>query len=96
MTTTNPSPKSARIETRVSSEQKELIERAAAYTGRTLSDFVIAHVEVAAKKVIAEHERLHLDQTQSRMLVDALLSAKKPNKQLKLAMDNYRKRVESR
>ena len=96
MTTTNPSPKSARIETRVSSEQKELIERAAAYTGRTLSDFVIAHVEVAAKKVIEEHERLHLDQTQSRMLVDALLSAKKPNKQLKLAMDNYRKRVESR
>ena len=96
MTTTNPSPKSARIETRVSSEQKDLIERAAAYTGRTLSDFVIAHVEVAAKKVIEEHERLHLDQTQSRMLVDALLSAKKPNKQLKLAMDNYRKRVESR
>jgi len=96
MPTANPSPKSARIETRVSSEQKELIERAAAYSGRTLSDFVIAHVEVAAKKVIEEHERLHLDQTQSRMLVDALLSAKKPNKQLKLAMDNYRKRVESR
>lgn len=96
MATVNPSPKSARIETRVSSEQKELIERAAAYTGRTVSDFVIAHVEVAAKKVIEEHERLHLDQTQSRMLVDALMSAKKPNKKLKLAMDNYRKQVESR
>lgn len=96
MATANPSPKSARIETRVSSEQKELIERAAAYTGRTVSDFVIAHVEIAAKKMIDEHERLHLDQTQSRMLVDALLSAKKPNKKLKLAMDNYRKQVESR
>ena len=96
MATANPSPKSARIETRVSSEQKELIERAAAYTGRTVSDFVIAHVEVAAKKVIEEHERLQLDQTQSRMLVDALMSAKKPNKKLKLAMVNYHKRVESR
>ncbi len=96
MATANPFPKSARIETRVSSEQKELIERAAAYTGRTISDFVVAHVEVAAKKVIEEHERLRLDQTQSRMLVEALLSAKKPNKNLKLAMDNYRQRVESR
>ena len=96
MATANPSPKSARIETRVSPEQKELIERAAAYTGRTISDFVVAHVEVAAKKVIEEHERVRLDQTQSRMLVEALLSAKKPNKNLKLAMDNYRKQVESR
>jgi len=96
MATVNPTPKSARIETRVSSEQKELIERAAAYTGRTVSDFVVAHVEVAAKKVIEEHERLRLDQTQSRILVEALLSAKKPNKNLKLAMENYRKRVESR
>jgi len=96
MAKVNPTPKSARIETRVSSEQKELIERAAAYTGRTVSDFVVAHVEVAAKKVIEEHERLRLDQTQSRILVEALLSAKKPNKNLKLAMDNYRKRVESR
>jgi uncharacterized protein (DUF1778 family) len=96
MATSNTPPKSARIETRVSPEQKELIERAAAYTGRTVSDFVVAHVEVAAKKVIEEHERLHLDKTQSRMLVEALLSAKKPNKNLKQAMESYRKRVDSR
>ncbi len=96
MSTASTSSKSARIETRVSPEQKELIERAASYTGRTVSDFVVAHVEVAAKKVIEEHERLQLDQTQSRMLVDALLSAKRPNKSLKKAMTNYRKRVDSR
>ncbi len=96
MATSNPSPKSARIETRVSQEQKELIERAAAFSGRTVSDFVLAHVEVAAKKVIEEHEKLYLDQTQSRILVDALLSPKKPNKKLKTAMEQHRKRVESR
>lgn len=96
MSTANTSPKSARIETRVSQEQKDLIERAAAFSGRTVSDFVLAHVEFAAKKVIEEHEKLHLDQAQSRILVDALLTPKKPNKNLKLAMDNYRKRVESR
>ncbi|MFO0940697.1 MAG: DUF1778 domain-containing protein [Pirellulales bacterium] len=96
MATSNASPKSARIETRVTQEQKELIERAAEVSGRTVSDFVLAHIEVAAKKVIDEHQRLHLDQMQSRLLIDALLSPKKPNKTLKLAMENHRKRVESR
>jgi uncharacterized protein (DUF1778 family) len=96
MATANRTSKSARIETRVSQEQKNLIERAAAFSGRTVSEFVLAHVEKAAKKVIDEHEKLHLDQVQSRILVDALLSSKKPNKKLKLAMEHYRKRVESR
>ncbi len=87
----NTPPKSARIVTRVSQEQKDLIERAAAFSGRTVSDFVLAHTEVAAKKVIEEHEKLRLDQTQSRALVDALLAPKEPNGELKRAMKNYRK-----
>jgi uncharacterized protein (DUF1778 family) len=96
MTTIKSSTKTARIETRVSKEQKELIERAATFSGRTVSEFVLAHIEVAAKKFIQEHEKLHLDQAQSRILVEALLAPKKPNKKLKTAMEEYRKRVESR
>ncbi len=96
MARANSTSKSARIERRVSREQKDLIERAATLSGRTVSEFVLAHVEVAAKKVIDEHEKLHLDQMQSRILVDALLAPKKPNKKLKLAMEDYHKRVESR
>lgn len=96
MSTANTPSKSARIETRVSPEQKELIERAAAYGGRSVSEFILTHVEVAAAKVIAEHERLQLDQQQSRTLVTALLSAKNPNKKLKNAVENYRIQVESR
>lgn len=96
MATGNSTSKSARIETRVSPEQKDLIERAAAFSGRTVSEFVLAHIEVAAKKVIDEHEKLRLDHEQSRILVDALLAPKKPNKKLKLAMEEYRKRVECR
>jgi uncharacterized protein (DUF1778 family) len=92
----NNTAKTARIETRVSQDQKKLIERAAAFTGRTVSEFVLTHLEIAAKKVIEENEKLHLDQAQSRVLVDALLTPKKPNKKLKLAMDEYRKRVLSR
>jgi uncharacterized protein (DUF1778 family) len=33
---------------------------------------------------------------QSRILVEALLTPKNPNKKMKNAMDEYRKRVESR
>ncbi|MEQ1829897.1 MAG: DUF1778 domain-containing protein [Pirellula sp.] len=96
MENSNSTRKSARLETRVSTEQKQLIERAAAYAGRSVSDFVIAHVEVAAMKVIAEHERLQLDKEQSRILVEALLTPKPPNKKLRAAIKDYRQRVESR
>ncbi len=57
---------------------------------------MLAHVEVAAKKVIDEREKLHLDQAQSRILVEALLAPRKPNRKLKRAMADYRKRVDSR
>ncbi len=96
MSTRNSTTKSARLETRVSPEQKELIERAAAYAGRSVSDFVVALVEVAAKQVVEEYERLHLNQTQSRTLVEALLAPKRPNKKLRTAAAIHRTRVESR
>ena len=92
----NPSPKRARLETRVSLEQKELIERAAAYTGRSVSEFVLSQVEVAAKEVVEQYERMHLDKLQSQVLVDALLSPKRPNKKLRDAVADYRQRVEGR
>ncbi|MDZ4851047.1 MAG: DUF1778 domain-containing protein [Pirellulaceae bacterium] len=93
MTSSGSASKTARLETRISLEQKELIERAAAYLGRSVSDFVIANVETAAKQVIEEYERLHLDREQSRVLVEALLSPKPPNKRLREAVARHRKQV---
>ncbi|MCS7471333.1 DUF1778 domain-containing protein [Stieleria sp. ICT_E10.1] len=89
-------PKSARIETRLSTEQKTLIERAAAYLGRSVSDFVLGNAEQAAKAVIEEHERIQLDRIQSRTLVDSLLSSPSPNKELRAAAKEHRKKVISR
>lgn len=91
----NPT-KSARLETRVSTQQKELVERAAAYVGRSVSDFVIANVEAAARQVVEEYERLCLDREQSRVLVEALLAPKRPNKRLRQAAEDHRKQVTSR
>ena len=88
--------KTARIETRVSLQQKELIERAAAYLGRSVSDFMIANAETAAKQVVDEYERVKLDREQSRVLVEALLTPKSPNKRLREAAENHRKQVRSK
>ena len=96
MVLSNSASKTARIETRVSLQQKELIERAAAYLGRSVSEFVIANVESAAKQVVEEYERLRLDREQSRTLVEALLSPKPPNKRLRDAAAKHRKQVTSR
>jgi len=88
--------KRARIETRLSVEQKEIIERAAAYQGRSVSEFVVANAEQAARTIIEEHERLKLSRAQSRTLVEALLSQDPPNKKLKAAASRHGTQVKSR
>ncbi len=90
------SQKSSRLEARITAEQKELIERAAGYQGRTVSDFVVNTVQEAAKAVIRDHEVLRLNGAQSRAFVETLLNPPKPNKALKQAADAYRRDVVSR
>ncbi len=88
--------KNARLEARITGEQKELIERAAAYEGRSVSDFVVATVQEAAKTVIQEHELLRLNSSQSREFVETFLNAPEPNEALQQAADEYRQDVISR
>lgn len=92
----NTPTKSTRIETRATLQQKQLIELAASYQGRSVSEFVVGHAEAAAKQVIQEYERLHLNREQSRVLVDALLSPKRPNTSLRDAAKRHQKQVTSR
>ena len=86
----------ARLEARITSEQKNLIERAAAYEGRTVSDFVLHSVQQAAKSVIQEHEVLRLNRVQSEAFVEALLNPPAPNDALRRAARLHRRQVESR
>lgn len=88
--------KTARLEARITAEQKELIERAAAYEGRSVSDFVVAIVQRAAKDVIQEHELLRLNESQSRTFVETLLNPPEANEPLQRAADEYRRDVISR
>src|SRR6516225_12061208 len=82
-----------RLETRLTSEQKSLIERAAALQGRTVTDFVLTSVQDAARRAIEEHNQLALSVRDSEAFVDALLNPKPVNGRLPDTVRRYRRRA---
>jgi uncharacterized protein (DUF1778 family) len=79
-----------RLETRVTAEQKSLIERAAALQGRTVTDFVLTSVQEAARRAIEEHQQLGLSVRDSEAFVEALLNPKPVNDRLRETVRRYR------
>ncbi len=67
-----------RLEARITTAQKALIEHAAALQGRSVTDFVLASVQEAASRAIDEHQRLTLSVQDGRAFVEALVSLRKP------------------
>ena len=87
-------PRGARLEARVSSAQKSLLQRAASLSGRTLSEFVVASAEVAATRVIQEHESIRLTQAEQTAFVKALLDPPAPSQHLRQAAEIYRQQLD--
>ena len=83
------SPQHARIEARVSPEQKELFERAAAIEGVTLTDFAISTMHRAATAVVQEHTTIELSVRNQRAFVEALMNPPEPNEALREAAKAY-------
>jgi uncharacterized protein (DUF1778 family) len=52
--------KRARLDLRVSAEQKRMFEEAASATDRTMTEFVVQSAEVAAREVLADRTRFVL------------------------------------
>ncbi|OWJ67554.1 DUF1778 domain-containing protein [Inquilinus limosus] len=82
--------RSERLEARVTAEQKNLIERAAALQGRTVTDFVLTSVQDAARRAIEEHQQLELSVRDSEAFVDALLNPKPVGDRLRETVRRYR------
>jgi uncharacterized protein (DUF1778 family) len=80
----------ARLEARVSPEQKSLLERAAALEGRTLTDFVVASAQQVALETIERHEVLALTARDSLAFAQALIQPRKPNVRLRRAARRHR------
>ena len=76
-------------EARVSAAQMGLLQQAAALSGCTLSEFVVASAQDAARRVIAEHESIRLSREEQLAFVQAL-QPPVPNARLKRAAKAYR------
>lgn len=82
----------ARLEARITPEQKELFERAAALEGRTLTDFIVYHLEPVAEETIRERDILRLSPKDSEFFARALLETAEPSEHLREAYAEYRRR----
>ena len=95
LTTSTPSlSRSARLEARISLDQKAMLQRAAELSGRSVSEFVIASAQEAAAKLIQAHETIQLSNAEQMAFVAALLNPPEPGPRLRQAAQRYRERSE--
>jgi uncharacterized protein (DUF1778 family) len=78
-------PQPARLEARISQELHLIVKRAAELQGRTMTDFVVHALEVAASKAIDQTSRVRLSLADQQAFADALITPPKPNAALKRA-----------
>ena len=83
--------RAARLEARMTTDQKALLQHAATLSGRTLSEFVVASAQEAAAKVIHEHETIRLSRSEQVAFVSMLLKPRTPNARLRNAAEKYRR-----
>lgn len=85
--------KGERLETRVTADQKRLIEHAAALQGRSVTDFVLSSLQDAARQAIDEYQRVELSMRDSQAFVQALIKPQPVNERLTETVRLYRERT---
>jgi uncharacterized protein (DUF1778 family) len=90
---TTDKSRSARLEARISAEQKASLQQAASLQGRTLSEFIVVSAQEAAHRVIQEHAMVRLSRREQVAFVSALLDPPEPNARLRQAAAGYRKQM---
>ena len=90
------STRTARLEARVTPEQKAHLERAAQLQGRSLTDFIVAVAEEAATRILREREVLTLSARDRVAFVAALLKPPTLRGRLARAVRRHKGAVASR
>jgi uncharacterized protein (DUF1778 family) len=90
------SVRAERIGFRLDRQTKELIERAANFERRKVTDFCVTTLANAARRTIAEHETLVLSEEERRAFFDLLINPPKPSKRLARAFAEHKRRVAMR
>lgn len=84
--------KNARIEVRLTEDLKANVEKAAAYLGQSVSEFVLATVRERAAAVGEQQERTRLtNRDRDRFL--AALDAARPNEVLRASLEKYERNL---
>jgi len=89
----NAERKETRLVARTSTEIQEIIQRAADYSGATLSQFLIESAMEKARNVIERTETLQLSMAGADALFAALENPPKANKKLLNAAQRYKDTV---
>ena len=83
-----------RFDTRLSKEQKILFEKAASLGGyRNLTSFIIVTVQNRANEIIKEQEQILASSKDADLFFEALAHPTKPNNELFLAAQEYKKHL---
>jgi uncharacterized protein (DUF1778 family) len=77
--------KKQRIDLRLSDEDKNMIEEAAAMSNQTITQFMVASASERAAEVIEQHRRLILNEESWNLVMDAISNPPAPNERLKRA-----------
>ena len=78
-----------RISLRLGRDAKRKLERAAAYSEKTLTDFVIDVALQRADAIVRQHEVITLTQAEWEHFQEMLLNPPEPNKRLKQAFAEH-------
>lgn len=82
-----------RLGLRVDEETKDLIERAAKLSGRTVSDFCVTALTDTARRTIAERETLVLSDSDRAAFFSAIVNPPKPSARLVRTLTEHKRRV---
>jgi len=81
--------KRERLETRLTPEQKVLVQRAAALEGRSVSDFIVTSAAHRAEAVIRAYQVLHLTAQDSLFFAQTVLNPAPPSETLRAAAHHH-------
>lgn len=85
--------KRERLEARVTPEQKQLIARAAALRGSSVTEFIVASAQQAAADTVKDFELLTLHDEARDVFVNAILHPPAPNEAARKAAQRYREQL---
>jgi uncharacterized protein (DUF1778 family) len=83
----------ARLEARISTDLHAMLKRAAEIQGRTMTDFVVSAVQLAAQEAIETAEVIRLSLADQERFAQALLAPPPPAPALKRAFARRRKLI---